>query len=173
MKTHRAFTLAELLVVVAIIAILAVLSVPLAQRITASSRSTACLSNLRQLGIALSAYLADHAQTMPTLAAGRESTSEDVPVIDNTLDRYAASPAVFACPADDQQLAERTGTSYLWNSTLNGQRLGALNFLGVESISRIPILVDKAAFHPHEDNRVNMLYADGHATQQLGFHTGD
>ncbi len=165
----KSFTLLELLVVIAIVAVLAALAVPVYQRVTAASRSTACVSNLRQLGLGLSTYLADHEQTMPTLGAARESRREEKPAIDTVLDRYVPAPAVFACPADDQDLAATTGTSYYWNSALNGQRAVALNFLGVEQNSRIPVLVDKAAFHPHEANKVNMLYADGHATRDLTF----
>ena len=38
--------------------------------------------------------------TMPVLKAGRSSKTDDLPVIDNTLNAYAPNAAVFACPAD-------------------------------------------------------------------------
>ena len=44
-----AFTLAELLTVIAIVAILAALAYPAYQRVTESGRATACTANLRQL----------------------------------------------------------------------------------------------------------------------------
>ena len=68
--------------------------------------------------------------------------------------------------------AATTGTSYYWNVALNGQALGSLNFLNfIEDHSRIPILSDKEGFHPYTDNKVNILYADGHATKELKFFT--
>ena len=169
-----AFTLAELLVVIAIIAILSALAYPAYQRVTESGRATACTSNLRQLGVALSLYLAENNNTMPTLKTARASLADDVPVIDNTLDKYVSAKGVFACPADKGGFAMKTGTSYLWNVTLNGQALAGLNFLGlVQDLSHIPILSDKEGFHPYTDNKVNILYADGHATKDVKFFTGN
>ena len=166
-----AFTLAELLTVIAIVAILAALAYPAYQRVTESGRATACTANLRQLGVALSLYLGENNHTMPMLKTARARLADDVPVIDNTLDKYAGAKGVFACPADRAGFAARTGTSYLWNVTLNGQALASLNFLGVENLSRIPIMSDKEGFHPYIADKINVLYADGHATQDVKFFT--
>lgn len=167
----NAFTLVELLVVLAIVIILAGIAVPVYLRTMERGRATACISNLRQLGIALNLYLNEHNATMPSLAAARSSTSQDVPVIDNTLNAYANNPNVFACPSDFQGIAAATGTSYYWNSALSGQALANLNFLAIADVTRIPVLGDKQAFHPYTQNKVNLLYADGHATQDLQFFT--
>jgi len=165
-----AFTLAELLVVLAIVAVLAALAYPAYQRVVESGRATACTSNLRQLGVALAVYLGENNNTMPTLKTARASVAEEVPVIDNTLDRYIPTKVVFACPADFGGFAAKTGTSYLWNVTLNGQALASLNFLGFTADhSHIPVLSDKEGFHPYIDNKVNILYADGHATKDAKF----
>ena len=173
-RHSSAFTLAELLVVIAIVAILAGLAFPAYQRVIESGRATACTSNLRQLGVALSLYLGENNNTMPTLKTARASLADDVPVIDNTLDKYVSAKGVFACPADKGGFATKTGTSYLWNVTLNGQALASLNFFGVvQDLSRIPILTDQEGFHPYTDNKVNVLYADGHATKDVKFFTGN
>lgn len=168
-RARAGFTLLELLTVIVVIGLMAAILMPVYQRVTASGRATACISHLRQLGMGLTAYLADHDNQMPVLKTGRESLADEVPVIDNTLDKYVTDKAIFACPAD-RKFAARSGTSYVWNITLNGQPLASLNFLGVvDQYSRIPILGDKEGFHPYSENKVNILYADGHATKELKF----
>ena len=174
LASRRAFTLIELLVVIAVIAILAALAYPAYQRVLESGRATACTSNLRQLGMALSLYLGENNNTMPTLKTARAALTDDVQVIDNTLDKYLSAKGVFACPADKSGFAARTGTSYFWNNTLNGQALASLNFLGlVQDLTHIPILGDKEGFHPYLADKVNILYADGHATKDVKFFTND
>lgn len=167
------FTLIEIMVVIALIGMLAAFSYPVYQRITAGGKAAACLSNLRQLGGGLNAYLNDNDMKMPTLQLGRDSISQDVPVIDNTLDKYLPDKRSFACPADNQNLAANTGTSYFWNVALNGQATASLNFLLVTDTTHIPILSDKEGFHPYLQNKVNVLYADGHATKDVKFFTGN
>jgi prepilin-type N-terminal cleavage/methylation domain-containing protein/prepilin-type processing-associated H-X9-DG protein len=169
---RHGFTLVELIVVVAIIAVLVSIAVPATSRIVQSGKATACVSNLSNIAVALQLYLGEHNQIMPTLQAGRASISDNVPVIDNTLNTYLHDPRVFACPADTQGLAASTGTSYFWNSVLNGQSVAHLRFfLSNGQNSQIPVLSDKQGFHPYAANKVNILYADGHASQDLRFVT--
>ena len=56
----RAFTLIELLVVIAIIAILAAILFPVFASARAKARQASSLSNLRQLGLAVSMYVQDY-----------------------------------------------------------------------------------------------------------------
>src|SRR5262249_29698705 len=65
MKQRRAFTLIELLVVIAIIAILAAILFPVFSQARDKARQAACMSNLKQLGIAVLAYMQDYDERFP------------------------------------------------------------------------------------------------------------
>ena len=68
--SRQAFTLIELLVVIAIIAILAAILFPVFAQAKDAAKRTACLSNEKQLGTALSIYTGDNDDVLPWQAQG-------------------------------------------------------------------------------------------------------
>jgi prepilin-type N-terminal cleavage/methylation domain-containing protein/prepilin-type processing-associated H-X9-DG protein len=72
----KAFTLLELLVVIAVIALLAALLFPVFARARALARRTTCLSNLRQIAFAYRLYLQDWDEQCPPWAFPRGSAGQ-------------------------------------------------------------------------------------------------
>lgn len=166
----RGFTLVEILIAICVIGVLVALAIPLISVTKGRADAANCLNRLRVLGVSLNLYVSEHEMKLPMLKAGRTSRSEEEPVIDNTIDQYIDNKEVFRCPADPKVAAE-SGTSYYWNSALSGQPLASLNFLGLPELSKIPVLMDKEGWHKYSQHKVNYLFADGHATQELRLFT--
>ncbi len=76
----KGFTLIELLVVISIIALLVGILLPALGAARKSAQSAACLSNLRQINIAIGAYTADNKDFIPNL---RQFDDPDSAPIDN------------------------------------------------------------------------------------------
>lgn len=93
MKKLRAFTLVELLIVVAIVAILAALLLPALGKAKAKAQNLACLNNLKQWGLAAYLYAADHDDFLPDEGA---STPGMTPV---TRGWYVTLPQVLGIPS--------------------------------------------------------------------------
>jgi len=100
-----AFTLIELLVVIAIIAMLAGLLLPTLGRAKETSRSTLCLSNLRQLGIASELYSMDSKGRLPWFLNWLRTKPGDLTT--GRLYPYLKSKPVYLCPTDRIQLASK------------------------------------------------------------------
>ncbi len=71
--TRQGFTLIEVLVVVAIIALLIAILLPSLAASREQGRRAVCLSNLHQLGVAMSLYATDFKQLLPTIARQHDS----------------------------------------------------------------------------------------------------
>jgi len=110
----NAFTLIELLVVIAIIAILAAILFPVFATAREKARQSACLSNLKQIGLAYTQYEQDYDETVPQGSStsygwGRGWAGQIYP--------YVKSTQVFLCPDDTQP---NDVISYAVNANLVG-----------------------------------------------------
>jgi prepilin-type N-terminal cleavage/methylation domain-containing protein len=165
-----AFTLIELLVSIGIIAILAGLLLPVLGRAKEAGRSTVCLSNLRQCGIALQLYTQDNRNRLPFMEDKSLNTTNLFPGPDIVLSNYLGNVRVLWCPSDRKPVYTQTGSSYSWNVLLNGQDADHLNALGLKfDPHEIPLMFDKEKYHiaRGEAKAQNWLYADGHIKNLL------
>jgi len=160
----------ELLLVIALIATLAGLMLPVLGRAREAGRATACLSNLRQAGLALQLYTQDHNNRLPLMRDQSLTVTTELPGPDQVLSNYLGNVRVLRCPSDFQRLFETTGSSYSWNNLLNGQNADRLTVLGLNfNPHQIPLMFDKEKFHAArgEKKAQNFLYADGHIKNLL------
>ena len=166
MRRCRAFTLIELLVVVAVVAILLALLLPAFFSARAKARQATCTSQLRQIGMALSAYQQDNDDLF-------------CPHLQSLAPAYVSTTALFLCPQDrfggkaaPDVWWVSPGTSYFYLgdvtdgadhyfSTLgtNPSWPGWVNYVRITPPSEAKIVSDSWHSFPERTLRV---YMDGH-----------
>ena len=141
MKTasrNTGFTLIELLVVIAIIAILAAILFPVFAKVREKARQTACLSNMKQLGLAFAQYNDDYDEQTPN---GYNASFPGGDGWGGELYPYVKSNAVFVCPDD----SPGSIGSYAYNSNNtapNGTTVSGVSISKYDSPSKTVLLFE-------------------------------
>src|SRR6185295_14534781 len=93
-RGYLAFTLIELLVVIAIISILAAILFPVFAQAREKARQATCLSNEKQIGLAILAYCQDYDETLPPATYSLPASASPTPgCVSSIRTLRAASPS--------------------------------------------------------------------------------
>lgn len=104
---RQGFTLIELLVVIAIIAILAAILFPVFAKVREKARQTACASNMKQIGLAMTQYIGDNDEMYPD--DGAMYCGGVAGTIAQKLYTYTKSVDVFKCPSNSASTTLQPG----------------------------------------------------------------
>ena len=112
---RAAFTVIELLIVIAIIAILAALLLPVFQKARVRAYRAQCTSNLRQIGLGMVLYAQDNEEKlMPghLLSVPNPVTGNDTAGWAGASQPYVRNTGVFVCPTDRTPKVAAGGETY-------------------------------------------------------------
>jgi prepilin-type N-terminal cleavage/methylation domain-containing protein len=155
-SSHRVgFTLIELLVVIAIIAILAAILFPVFSQAREKARQSSCLSNTKQIALAIAQYTSDYDERFPAGNHPDNTTCAGIPYrsgwrgwVVNVLWAYVRNAQLFACPSRAPGWTINSDATGAWctNAVLN-QTTYSYNYLGPGAIGNmIPRVLEPARF---------------------------
>jgi prepilin-type N-terminal cleavage/methylation domain-containing protein/prepilin-type processing-associated H-X9-DG protein len=186
-----AFTLIEMLVVIAIIALIASMIIPAVNSGLSRAKSASCRSNLRQLGLGFQMYASDYQGRIPFQQKDSGTTwhVEVAPYLEGftNADFYdlaqvdSRPPGVFACPSSKATIRSGNYSDYGMNYMVNDY--GPTQSVPQRMLEQIPVsqvmlLADAvncgrrlSPYSPngnmdprHSKKYINVLYVDGHVS---------
>lgn len=98
-RCRNGFTLVELLVVIAIIGILAAILLPALSKARESARRSACVNNLKQLGMVLAIYSGENYGKYPPLQDQRGVPAFEASIV---YPEYLSDVMLLVCPSDPE-----------------------------------------------------------------------
>ena len=174
---QRGFTLLELMASIAIIASLAALMFPAFRSYREKADGITCVSNLRQIGVAVQNFVARNDGRYPEIEPDMKSPiyppDEGVKGMLETLGEYGITAAVLKCPADMKsgyKYFDKLGSSYEWRPYVDDELQSnpvVLSRGGQRTVSpsKIVLAFDVERVHGLDGNfksKKNYLYGDGH-----------
>jgi prepilin-type N-terminal cleavage/methylation domain-containing protein/prepilin-type processing-associated H-X9-DG protein len=112
---RRGFTLIELLVVIAIIAILAAILFPVFAKAREKARQSSCLSNVKQLTLAMLSYAQDSDEVMPrNVTSSTGGATYTIAWDQFAVQPYIKNTQILKCPSDTG------GESYGYSQYIGG-----------------------------------------------------
>jgi len=156
----RAFTLIELLVVIAIIALLLAILFPALATARERARGTACLSNCRQMGLALIAYAQDYDEYLWSNPQPGDSVDPEycpapecggITFWTEILHPYTRNTGIFQCPSNDDALygpdnypqpPYRVTYGFISDGPLADRMQGAWSLAQFNDVTRLALLCD-------------------------------
>jgi prepilin-type N-terminal cleavage/methylation domain-containing protein/prepilin-type processing-associated H-X9-DG protein len=141
---HKGFTLIELLVVIAIIAILAAILFPVFAQARQKAQQTQCLSNMRQVSVAIGMYAQDWDGVLPITM---DLLSNDQTTVLHSwfteLSPYITSNQIYWCPSDP----DRSDPSMWGSFEMNGMLTDGARPISAAAQPSATILMAERAPH--------------------------